>query len=292
MIRSSHHLPRYRGTLVRAVRCLAAILSLVAVPAAAQTARGTPPPPPGTQNVEVAPIECFWRTSKPAVHVGEIFDVVLTCDVVETASTTVVPDQTRLDPDVLQLQPFEVVDGTPAQDIRTRTRRYFQYRYRVRYIGEEIGRDLMLPALTLSYRVQSRVETGAAAVEGRERQYILPARPIRLVSLLPGVAQDIRDSAPDTFDAIASRRFTAQVLRIISTVIFVIAGIFAVWALVRAVRGRRTHQQATVRHASDAAILRGVSRELAVVRRQRLADGWSDALAARALSALRVAGND
>ena len=269
-----------------------AVVLISAAAAAAQTARsGTPPAPAGTQNVALAPIECFWRTNRPAVHVGEIFDVVLTCDVIETASTTVVPDQTRLDPDVLQLQPFEVVEGIQAQDIRTRTRRYFQYSYRVRYIGEDIGRDLMLPAVTLSYRVQSRVEAGAAAVEGRERQYVLPPRPVRILSLLPGVAQDIREPAPDTFDAIASRRFTAQVLRIVSTVVFVIAGIFAVWAVVRAIRSRRTHQHVTVRLASDAAILRGVRKELAAVRRNRAADGWSDGLAARALAALRVAAN-
>ena len=36
-------------------------------------------------------------------------------------------------------------------------------------IGEEIGRDLSLPALTLTYRVQSRVQQDSAAVESRER---------------------------------------------------------------------------------------------------------------------------
>jgi hypothetical protein len=268
-----------------------ALLATVAS-VAAQTGRtGTPPAPAGTENVALAPIECFWRTSAPAVHVGELFDVVLTCDVIETASTTVVPDQTRLDPDVLQLQPFEVVQGTPAQDIRTLTRRYFQYTYRVRYIGEEIGRDVVLPAVTLTYRVQSRVEAGAAAVEGRERQYVLPARPVRILSLLPGVAQDIRETSPATFDTIASRRFTARVLRIVSMALFVVAGIFALWALVRAIRGRRTHQHVTVRLASDAAILGGAARELAAVRRLRTSEGWSDSLAARALAALRVAAN-
>jgi len=241
------------------------------------------------KNVELAPIECYWRTGASSVRVGQVFNVTLTCGVLETAATTVVPDQSRLDPDVLQLQPFEVVDGTVAQDLHTPTRRFFQYEYRVRYIGDEIGRDLDLPALTLTYRVQSRVSTDSAAVESRERQYILPPRPIRILSLLPGVALDIRDPQPTSFEEIRSTRFTASVLRIVAWALFALAAVIAAWALVRAARRARRHRHVEVRHASDAAVLRGVARELTDVRRHRDADGWTDALAARALAALRVA---
>jgi hypothetical protein len=244
-----------------------------------------------SQNVELAPIECYWRTSSSSVHLGEVFTVGLTCGVIETASTTVVADQSRLDPDVLQLQPFEVIDGSVAPDLRTPTRRFFQYQYRVRYIGDEIGRDLTLPALTLTYRVQSRVEADAAAIESRERQYILPARPIRVLSLLPGAAGDIRDPAPASFEDIRSTRFTASVLRIVAWAFFALAAVVAIWALVRAAKRSRGHRHVTVRLASDGAILRGVARELTDVRRHRDTEGWSDALAARALAALRVAAN-
>jgi hypothetical protein len=242
-----------------------------------------------TENVSVAPIECFWRQSATSVRVGEIFNVTLTCGVLETAATTVVPDQSRLDPDVIQLQPFEVVDGVVARDIRTASRRYFQYEYRVRYLGEEIGRDLTLPALTMTYRVQSRVEADAAAIESRERQYILPARPIHILSLLPQVVADIRETQPVTFEQMRATRFTASVLRIVAWVLFAVAGVIAVWALVRAVRRNRSKTRVLVRHASDAAVLRGVARELALVGRQRQSEGWTDALAARALAPLRIA---
>lgn len=255
------------------------LILLAAFPAAAQD----------TQNVSVAPIECYWRSSASSVRVGEIFTVSLTCGVLETQATTVVPDQSRLDPDVLQLQPFEVVDGVVARDLRTVTRRFFQYEYRVRYLGDEIGRDLALPALTITYRVQSRVEADSAAIESRERQYILPARTVRILSLLPLAAGDIRDPSPTTFDEIREARFTASVLRIVSWGLFALAGVVALWALVRAARRSRAKGHATVRFASDAAILGGVARELSAVSRLRQTEGWSDALAARALAALRVA---
>ena len=59
-------------------------------------------------NVEVEPITCWWRSSTSAVRSGEPFTLTLTCQVVETETTKVVPDQSKLDPSVVQLQPFEV----------------------------------------------------------------------------------------------------------------------------------------------------------------------------------------
>ena len=270
----------------------AALVGLTPATAAAQATQTEPPSPlasAGQVNVEVNPIDCYWRTSAAAVHVGELFTVVLTCGVLDTALTTVVPDQSRLDPDVLQLQPFEVVVGTVGADVRTVSRRFFQYQYRVRYIGEEIGRDLSLPALTLTYRVQSRVQQDSAAVESRERQYILPAQTVRMLSLMPGGALDIREALPATFDDIRAQRFNASVLRIVALALYAFGGVVAIWALVRATRTRRARGAVAVRLASDAAVLAGVARELADVRRHRDSDGWSDALAARALGALRVA---
>ena len=57
------------------------------------------------------PLQCWWRTSAGAVRVGEPFTVVLTCAVLETDAATVVVDQTRLEPSVVQFAPFEVLGG-------------------------------------------------------------------------------------------------------------------------------------------------------------------------------------
>jgi hypothetical protein len=245
---------------------------------------------PATESVTLAPIECWTRTSTNAVRVGERFDLVLTCAVVETESTTVVPDQSRLDPGVVQVPPFDVVSGTQAADLRTRTHRLFQYDYVLRYLGEQIGGDIELPGATLNYRVQSRVQ-GDAAVESRDRQYVLPSTKIHVASLVPAAANDIHDALPPTFRAIADRRFRASLLRIVSWVLLGIGGVIVAWGLTALIRRPREGGAIVRRVAPEAAVLRAASRELEQVRRQRQADGWTSDLAARALAALRLAGS-
>jgi len=239
-------------------------------------------------SLEVAPIECWTRTSASAVRVGELFTMVLTCAVLETQAVTVAADRSTLDPGPLPLPPFEVVRGTQATDVRTSSRRLFQYEYTLRYLGEEFGADTKLPGPTVTYRIQSRVQQGAS-VEGREREYNLPSTPIRILSLVPTAATDIREPAPETFSAIQDRRFRAQALRITATGLFTLAAVMVLWALVGLARRPGTQTSAAVRGASAAAILRAVRRELDAVRRERVANGWSSQLAARALMALRIA---
>ena len=244
--------------------------------------------PQATDNVTLAPIECWTRTSTNAVRVGELFDVVLTCAVIETESTTVVPDQSRLDPAALQAPPFEVVSGRQASDLHTRTHRLFQYEYAMRYLGEQIGSDIEMPGATINYRVQSRVQ-GTSAVEGRDRRYVLPATRIRIASLVPVMANDIHDAPPGTFRAIEDRHFLARLLRIVSWVLFGIGGVMVIWALAALIRRPREAGVAERRVAPEAAVLRAAARELNEVRRARDAGGWTSELAARALAALRLA---
>ncbi len=271
----------YNRTGRALVIALAVLCAMVHSPSAAQTAAPV-------QNVELEPIACYWRTSTDAVRVGEFFTLVLTCGVLDTSATTVVPDQSRLDPAVLQLPPFEVKGGTQAPDLTTPTRRFFQYEYQLRYLGEDVGKDLQIPPLTLTYRVQSRVQQGGAAVESRERQYILPAHTIRVLSIVPMNARDIRDASPVTLAEIDSRRFRASMLRIAAWGLYAIGAVVALSGLVSIVRRRRGRPAVVIRHATDAAILTGVLGELAEVRRARAAEGWTDLLAARALSAIRI----
>jgi hypothetical protein len=246
-------------------------------------------PPTTLEDTEVEPIQCWWRTSASSIRVGEIFSVVLTCAVLDTVSTTVLPDQSRLDPTILQLTPFEVIGGTQAADLRTPLRRFFQYEYSLRYIGEEFDIDMALPPLSVAYRVQSRADQDAAAIESRDRQYILPAHQIRVLSLVPLTASDIRDRAPDTFGGIESRRFRANALNIASLTLFGLGAVILVWALVRAVSRRSGTVTTAARLAPDGAVLNSVTRELDEVGRLRLVEGWTPELAARAASVLRIA---
>ena len=243
------------------------------------------------QNVETDPLQCWWRTSAGAVRVGEPFTVVLTCAVLETEAATVVVDQSRLEPSVVQFAPFEVLGGSHGADLRTDQRRFFQYVYRLRLIAENLfGRDVSLPETKLSYHVQSKMGERQAALQGRDQTYLLPSQSVRVMSLVPADATDIRDTAGETFGDLDERAFRANLFTIIGGVLFTLAGLMALLALVRLARRYRKTSTATERLMTDQAVLRGVGRELAYVRRERDSGGWTPELAGRALAALRIAG--
>src|SRR5207244_1564550 len=170
--------------------------------------------------------------------------------------------------------------------------RFFQYEYRLRLISEnQFGKDVLLPPTRITYRIQSRVGEAAAAIDSRDHNYLLPALPIRILSLVPADATDIRDSATETFGDVDARDFRSNALRITGGVLFTLAALSALLALVRLfgrLRGRRP--VATGQMIGDPVILRGVGRELSAVQREREQSGWSPELAARALAAMRIAG--
>jgi hypothetical protein len=247
------------------------------------------------QDVETDPLQCWWRTTAGAVRIGEPFGVVLTCAVVDTPEVKVVVDESRLEASVAQFPPFEVLGGSHAADLRDDTRRFFQYEYRLRLIAENLfGKDVALPETKLTYRVQSRVKQRSAgsgpaeSIAGREQTYILPPVSVRVLSLVPADASDIRDSTAETFGDVDRRGFRANLLTAIGGVLFALAGLVAVLALVRVYLRSRKPSTAADRLVGDGAILRGVGRELAAVQRQREDGGWASELAARALAALRI----
>lgn len=265
---------------------LAAGLLVASGEARAQTAGAKP----GAATVETDPIDCWWRTSATAVRIGEPFSFVLTCSVVENDSAKVVPDQSALEPQVMQMTPFEVIGGTHGPDLHTADRRFFQYDYRLRLIGEDLfGKDVSLPALKLSYKVQSKMSQGSA-IEGRDRVYTLPPESIRVLSLVPADATTIREGAAEDFTAIDGREFKANALLVGGGVVFALAALMGVLALVKVVEARRRQRPVSRGLVSDSAILRGVGRELSEVESER-ASGWTPELAARALAATRIVGS-
>src|SRR5688572_4739081 len=241
------------------------------------------------QTVATDPLHCWWRTSAGAVRVGETFTVVLTCAVLETDAATVVVDQSKLEPSVVQFAPFEVLGGQHAADLHTDLRRFFQYEYRLRLIAEgQFGKDVPLPETKLSYRVQSKVGD-KTSIQGRDQNYVLPAQSVRVLSLVPADAGDIRDASAATFADLDQRAFRANLLIVIGGVLFALAGLLALLALVRLVTRLRKPTATADRLVSDGAILRGAGRALASVQRDREGAGWTPELAARALTALRLA---
>ena len=260
---------------------LAGVLAMFAASAQAQ---------PATENVEVDPITCWWRTTTSAVRTGEPFGLTLTCMVVDTEATRVVPDQSRLDASVVQLPPFEVLGGSHPGDMRTPGKRFFQYEYRLRVIAEEtFGADIMIPALEITYRIESRVSSGDS-VQGRDLTYALPRASIRVMSLVPDDTTDIREAPAAAFTGIEARVSRANLFRTVATLLFALAGVVAIVMLVGLFRRRSGRSTVTRLHLADRAILRGVSRELADVKRESQG-GWSPELVSRTLAALRIAGS-
>jgi hypothetical protein len=250
-----------------------------------------------TQTTKADPIQCWWKTTTGAVRVGEIFSAVLTCAVLETADVKVVPDQSKLEPSVVQFAPFEVTGGSHAADLRTDDRRFFQYEYKLRVISENLfGKDASIPETKISYRVQSHAGQPSSAsagpketIEGRDQTYLMPAMPMRVLSLVPADAADIRDAGTESFGDLDQRAFRANLLTVVGGILFVVAGLLALLALVRVFAKYRKPATEGDRLIPDSAVLRAVSRELSDVQRAREGGGWTPDLAGRALAALRVA---
>jgi hypothetical protein len=243
------------------------------------------------QSVEADPITCWWRTGAGGVRIGESFPVVLTCSLLQTEAVRVLADESGLDPSVLQLPPFDVVGGKRAKEVVTAGRRFVQYDYSLRIIGENaFGRDVSLPSLQLTYRIESQVPGGstAAAVQGRDFTYALPPLSIRVLSLVPDTATDIREAPIATFDEIADRAFRGTMLRVAAAIAFVAAAIVAALALLGLARRRRAASAVPGRVLPDSVILESIHRELSAVREESRS-GWTAALTGRALAALRIA---
>ena len=242
--------------------------------------------PASAQGVD--PIRCWWQSSSGAVTIGEAFTVVLTCAVIETASMQVVADESRLGVASIQMAPFEILGGSHPADARRLQRRFFQYQYQLRLISADaIGHDVNVPALSIPYRVHSRVGA-AAALEGRDLSYLMPALPIKVLSLVPAAATDIRDSSDASLGAVESLRFRSSMFQILAIALAAIAAVTAVMALVPLARGTRKSGAIASDRLPDRAVASRAARELTEVQAMAAGDGWTDITVARALAAVRV----
>jgi len=242
-------------------------------------------PKPG--QVESDPIRCWWKTDRTSVRVGETFGLTLTCGVIEAGPIAVVPALTQLEGGAIQLTPFEVVSATRRADIVVSPWRYVQFEYLVRLLNDGyFGQDINLPALTVTYNLKS----GGAESAGRDQSYVLPALPMRILSLVPRPANDIRDASSLTFEEIESRRYYATAARVAASIALVFAAVFAVLAVLRFAQRFRVRTPASARPVPPASLLAGCVSALRGVQKDARAGGWTPELARRALPAIRIAG--
>ena len=273
-----------RSRVIGLAIVLAACTGSVAITIEAQS----PPQDANVDRLASTPVNCWWKASTNAVHVGEPFGLTLTCRVMETDRLKAVPDLSNVEPTAIELTPFDVLEGARHEDIVAPPWRYLQYLYTVRLLGEEFfGRDIAIPATTVTFRIR----TGDAdTVEGTEHNYVLPPIPMRVVSLLPAQAADIQEPAVDNFGDL-------EALRVRSTFEFVASAIFfgfaAVLGIVGGFRVRERFRKTgpiVDKTLPVGTVLAGCAREIHRVRAEALRDGWTSNLAARALAPLRVAG--
>jgi len=259
-----------------------------APPRAAAPAAQVPAPraaKPG--EVEADPIRCWWKTDRTAVRVGERFGLVLTCSVIETGPITVVPVLNQLEPGALSLTPFEVVSGSRRDDVVATPWRYVQFEYAVRLLSDGFfGQDVTIPALTVTYNLQER----SGGAEGRDQTYILPPLPMRILSLVPKGADDIRDASGQTFATIESRRSRALAATVTAWIAFAFAAVLALFAVVRVVGTLRVRDAGVVRPLPTPSMLRACLSALTQVKEDAAQAGWTSELSRRAAAALRIAG--
>lgn len=240
------------------------------------------------QRVEVEPVTCWWRTSATAIRVGEPFSVVLTCSLLQTEAARVVADESRLDPSVVQVPPFEVVGGSRAKDVATASRRFIQFEYRLRVIAENVfASEVALPPLEISYRVESQVMGGDALI-GRDLTYALPSLTMRVLSLVPDTAGDIREAGVASFAEVEGLDSRATMLRAAAGVLVGLGVLMLILALLTSLRRRRASRPSSERALSGAVVLGAVRQELAAIQEQVRASGWTPDLAGRAVAAIRV----
>jgi hypothetical protein len=285
---------RCRGAVVLG----ALLLSATTVsPAAAQHEGHQPParaqaktePQPQPEKIlGWEPIRCWRQISAGAVTIGQTFRLVLTCAAYEADNARVIPDESRLGVASIQLAPFEIVGGSHPPDVRRGSRRFFQYEYQLRIIGPDaIGHDVNIPSLTISYRIQSTVGA-AATLQGRDLSYVMPMMPIKVLSLVPADAVDIRDASEAGLGAVDALRFRSSLFRVLSFTFGALAAVVMVLALVPMARRKAGAGAAHPDRVPDRAVLGHAAADLAATQAKAARDGWDAATIAAALTTVRL----
>jgi hypothetical protein len=234
------------------------------------------------------PIRCWRQSTAGAISIGESFTVVVTCAVFESDNAQVVPDESRLNVASIQMAPFEILGGSHPPDVHRGSRRFIQYDYQLRVISPDaIGQDVNLPPLTITYRIHSRVGA-AATLEGRDLTYLLPMMPIKILSLVPNDAADIRDASEASLAAVDSMRFRSSLFRVLTIVFGAFSAVMVVLALVPLARRSRAVSTSERHRIPDRAVMAGVIADLDDVRKRASAEGWSDDTLARAFGDARL----
>jgi hypothetical protein len=271
------------GAALSSTASAAVSFMTAAVTATLPSAVGPPP------SIESVPIQCWWKTNKAAVHVGERLVLTLTCGVIETGRVTVVPNMEQLDPSALQVAPFEVLAGVRHEDVKAGLWRYLQYDYTLRLIEDNFSHpDIDIPSLNITYNVE--MTAGATAQQGRDHTYTLPTLPIRIISLVPRNAAGIRDAPRETFADIEAREFRARGELVAAAILFGVAALLFAMGVGKLTARIRVRRPVATRNLTTAVLMRACVRELARLAAQPGSARDTEEFVGRALAVFRIAG--
>jgi hypothetical protein len=233
---------------------------------------------------EVDSIQCWLKSDKSFIRIGETFMLTLTCRVVETEYEKVVPSESMLEPAVVALSPYEVVEGWHHPDIRNGTFRLFQYQYRLRLVGEDFfGKEIPVPSLEIKYQIERKINK--ENFDSREKAYQLPALQIKVASIVPKDAKDIVDVGNESFSDVKAHRNRAYIAFVLAGVLFLVPLIALSMPLVRSIRKiRKARSNGT--GFSNAALLRRIKREFPNISSR----GWNNEQVGKVLTILRIMG--
>lgn len=239
---------------------------------------------------EMQPLQCWWRTDRAAVYVGQHLQLTLTCAAAETVAATVMPDWDQLQPEAIDLAPFEVVGGTRSEDAMADFRRYTQFEYTLRLTGEEFfGQDVPLPSLEIVYSIAVNAP-GGSIQQGRERTYVLPPLPMKILSLVPAQANDIEDAVGYSFAAIERKRDHAALAFVIGWALLAAGALYLVLFLNSLLDKARSRRVAAPFRVADWRVVAGCRSALRQLASAADKEGWTEPRVGEALTLLRVLG--
>mgnify|MGYP001173169843 CR=1 FL=1 len=242
------------------------------------------------EQVQIDALQCWRDLGSHSVRVGEQFTMMVTCGVIETDAATTVPNEVALSANSIDLSPFEIVGGQRFPDVRDGPWRFFQYQYIVRVIDENLfGQDVEIPALELQYHIERRLD-GGSTLPGRELRYTLAPIPIRILSLVPEDAENIRELAGETFGAVDARLFRANLAVLVAAAIGVVAVGFLILALLRLREEWRGPTPESTQLIPVSVVVRRALKELTALQDETQEQGWNPSFVGRTLAALRLAG--
>jgi hypothetical protein len=136
------------------------------------------------------------------------------------------------------------------------------------------------------YRVNSRLP-GNAAMQGRDLSYLLPPQTIRVLSLVPADAADIRDASGASFGRVESLGARAGVFEIAAVTFVALGSLMTIVSVFTLARGARRRKAAGERVLPAWRVAHSADRELAAVALESR-EGWTDDRIDRALAATRI----